>query len=86
MKTEQIDLVQTIGIGVIAGVLIFVVWRLEQAFALAAARLGAVVAAQAQIQAALERALKRIDELEREAASINRHLIRLAHENPPVDH
>jgi hypothetical protein len=76
MKPEQIDFVQTCAILLIASVLIYVVWRLEQAFTLAAARLGAVIAAQAQIQAALERAVKRIDELEKMAA----------HENSPVDH
>ena len=64
MNSELVDVFQTVAILLNGAVLIYIVWRLEKAFETAAGKLGFVITHQADIQASIERAWKRLDEVE----------------------
>jgi hypothetical protein len=65
MRTDQfVDIVQTSFMGVVAVVLIYVVWRLDKAFDKAGDRLRKVIVHQQEIQEGFERIWKRVDEIE----------------------
>jgi hypothetical protein len=65
MRDDQfVDIVQTCFMGIVAVVLIYVVWRLDKAFDKAADRLRRVIAHQQEIQEGFERIWKRVDEIE----------------------
>ena len=65
MRTDQfVDIMQTTFMGIVAAVLIYVVWRLERAFDNATDRLRKVIVHQQEIQEGFERIWKRVDEIE----------------------
>jgi peptidoglycan hydrolase CwlO-like protein len=65
MRNDQfVDIMQTGFMGIVAIVLIYVVWRLDKAFDKAAERLRKVITHQQEIQEGFERIWKRVDEIE----------------------
>jgi hypothetical protein len=64
LNQENIDIIQTAAIIFNGVVLAYVVWRLERAFENAAGKLTSVITHQREIQEGVERAWKRIDEIE----------------------
>jgi hypothetical protein len=63
-EDSVLDVIQTIGILANGLVLAYVVWRLERSFDTAADKLRRLIIHQQEIQDAIERIWKRVDEIE----------------------